>query len=431
MRVSQSYRNALLALACVFAVACAQTQRPFSPTAVQDIESPAGLNSGQPSLAVAGDRPVLSWVERLSENNHALKFSTFEGEGWSQPRTVAQGADWFVNWADFPSMAALPDGSLIAHWLVKSGPGTYAYNVNVARSSDGGLTWSSPVVPHRDATQTEHGFVSLLPWTEGRGAVVWLDGRKFQSGAQSQAGGARVVVAHAGMGSGDAGEEMTLRFAAIAADGSLSEEAELDDRVCDCCQTAAAFTSEGAVVVYRDRSAEEVRDISIIRYRDGRWTQPRTLHEDGWQISGCPVNGPAVAAEAGRVAVAWFTQAQEDRPRVQVIFSEDAGETFGPPVEVAGDDTLGRVEVVLLADGSALVGWMEIAGRRAAIKARRVRADGTSGEPFTVAETGAERASGFPRMARVGQDVVIAWTDAADKDAATHVRTALIKPGTQ
>ena len=36
---------------------------------------------------------------------------------------------------------------------------------------------------------------------------------------------------------------------------------EIDARVCDCCQTDAAMTSEGAVLIYRDRSDDEIRDL--------------------------------------------------------------------------------------------------------------------------------------------------------------------------
>jgi len=409
MRVLQFLCALLLAFAGVVISACEQSvPAPSSmgsaPITVREVESPAGRSSREPKLFAAADgQLILSWLEKIAGNRYALRFSTRSGNVWTEPRTVAEGSNWFVNWADFPSVIKLPDGALVAHWLVKSGSSTYAYDVNIACSSDEGRTWESPVVPHRDGTQTEHGFVSLLSWTSGRAAAVWLDGRKFKSQENARLDGAQVINAHHGHDS--ATNEMTLRFAAIGADGKLSEEAELDARVCDCCQTAAVLTPEGAIVVYRNRSNEEVRDISIVRYRDGRWTEPQPVHRDGWQISGCPVNGPALATEGRRVAVAWFTQAQE-RPQVKVIFSEDAGATFGQPIEMASDSTLGRVDVAMLADGSALVSWMEGTAQSAIIKVRRVRPDGSCDEPFTIAETSAARTSGFPRMARIGEEVL-------------------------
>ena len=135
----------------------------------RELPSPAGAGSGQPNLTVSPDgRAHLSWIERLGEGRFSLRFATLEKTApekyeWSSPRVIAEGSNWFVNWADFPSMIALPDGSLAAHWLVRSGTGTYAYDVNISRSFDGGKTWSKPFVPHRDGTQTEHGFVSLFP----------------------------------------------------------------------------------------------------------------------------------------------------------------------------------------------------------------------------------------------------------------------------
>jgi Neuraminidase (sialidase) len=92
-------------------------------------------------------------VEQIGDKRHALRTAARDVSGWAEARTVAQGENWFVNWADFPSVIALRDGSLAAHWLVKSGTGTYAYNVNIARSKDGGKTWSKPIVPHLDGTK--------------------------------------------------------------------------------------------------------------------------------------------------------------------------------------------------------------------------------------------------------------------------------------
>jgi len=130
---------------------------------VRELPAPAGQGSGQPNLAVAPDgRVYLSWIERLGEGRFSLRFATREGDGWSTPKVIAEGSNWFVNWADFPSMIALPDGSLAAHWLVKSGQGTYEYDVTISRSFDDGKTWSNPFVPHRDGAKAEHGFVSLF-----------------------------------------------------------------------------------------------------------------------------------------------------------------------------------------------------------------------------------------------------------------------------
>jgi hypothetical protein len=374
---------------------------------VREIKAPAAPSSSAPNLRRDADaRVYLSWVEPGSAKRFVLRFAVLEGDRWSAPRDVATGDDWFVNWADFPSVVPLGGGGLAAHWLVKNGEGTFAYSVHTARSSDGGRTWSRPFVPHRDRSETEHGFVSLVPWDGGRVGAVWLDGRNF----------AKVP------GQAEPIEEMTLRYAAVGADGSLSDEARLDARVCECCQTSAARTSEGIVVVYRDRSADEVRDIGVVRLAGGRWTEPRLVHRDGWEIEGCPVNGPSIAADGRRVAVAWYTAAG-DTPRVRVAFSADAGARFGAPVEVDDGKPMGRVDVELLADGSALTSWLERTAAGGEVRARRAYPDGRRGVAVTIARTSVDRASGFPHLVRTGDRVVFAWTEATKPSA---VRTAIL-----
>src|SRR5262245_64958969 len=83
-----------------------------------EITSPAATGSGEPNLTVASDgRVFLSWIESTDKASF-LKFASLGANNqWSGPQTIAQGDNWFVNWADFPSMIALPDGSLAAHWL--------------------------------------------------------------------------------------------------------------------------------------------------------------------------------------------------------------------------------------------------------------------------------------------------------------------------
>jgi hypothetical protein len=330
-----------------------------------------------------------------------------DGNGWSESRTIAEGENWFVNWADFPSVIALRDGSLAAHWLVKSGSGTYAYNVNISRSKDGGQTWTKAIVPHRDNTQTEHGFVSLIALSDGRLGAVWLDGRNMKNMNHDDE-------------EAPASESMTLRYAAIDTEGNLSEEAQLDERVCECCQTSAAMTSEGPIAVYRDRSQTEVRDIYFVKQQGSAWGSPKPVYTDEWGIKGCPVNGPSVAADGRRVAVAWFTGAN-DAPRVKVAFSNDAGATFGLPIEVENANAVGRADALLLPDGSALVCWMAGTVESGEIKVRRVRPDGVLSPASVIAKTDISRSSGFPRMARLGDEVHFAWTEFGKP---AHVRTA-------
>ena len=399
------------ALAALVALAACGRPRAEKPMTAREIGSPAGEGSGEPNLAVAQDGTVLlSWIERGAEGRHALRFSVLGGgDAWSPPRTIAEGENWFVNWADFPAVATLPDGTMFAHWLAKSGPGTYAYDVRVTASRDRGTTWTAPVVPHRDGTQTEHGFVSMTPWSDREMGIVWLDGRKTAGGGHGEHGGP--------------GAAMSLVHATVDAGGRLGAETILDPRVCDCCQTDAARTANGVVVVYRDRSEDEVRDMSVVRFADGRWSQPHTLAADGWQINGCPVNGPAIAAEGDKVAVAWFTAAH-DKPAVKVAFSDDAGATFGAPIAVDEGRALGRVDVAMLDGSAALVSWLEQGDAgAAAFRVRRIGADGSRGPTATAAVSTGARSSGFPRMARSGSLVVLAWRDAADPP---RVRTAVL-----
>ena len=378
-----------------------------APAAVFDsVGSPAAPGSAEPNLAVAPDgRVYMSWLEP-ADSGHALRFAVLEGTRWSAPQTIRRGRDFFVNWADFPSMEVLDGGRLAAHWLQRNGTGTYAYGVRVAQSSDGGRTWSAPVVPHRDSSQTEHGFVAM--WHEdGQLGAVWLDGRKF------------VKEGH------DAGNEMMLVSTTIDASGKLGPEVRLDERTCDCCQNAVAVTTDGPIIAYRNRSPDEIRDIYVTRRVAGTWTAGTAAHADGWKIAACPVNGPALAATGRRVALAWFTGAG-DTARVQLAFSDDAGASFGVPSRIDDGNPAGRVDVALLRDGGALVTWIErIGGDTAAVRVRRVGRDGRAGAPLTIARSSAARASGFPRMALTGSDVVFAWT-APGRPSAIRVARAAV-----
>lgn len=374
----------------------------------EEIPTPAPAGSALPNLVAGTDGSVLlSWVEVGADGESRLSFSRLIGGEWREPVEVARGDDWFVNWADFPSMIELADGTLAAHYLQRRAGAerAYHYDVRIVQSGDDGATWSSPVTPHRSSAPAEYGFVSLFPDPSGELGAVWLDGRMYDP-------------AHG------ATDEMTLRYTTIGRDGTLGSEVVIDDRICDCCQTSVAHSAEGPLVVYRDRTHGEVRDISISRLTAGRWSPGVPVHDDGWVIPACPVNGPSASADGERVAVAWFTAAG-DEPIVRFALSTDGGVTFAPPLRVDDGAPIGRVSIAFTGDGRAIVVWMERAGGdEAAIRYRILGSDRTLSAPVTLATTSATRASGFPRIVVAGNQAVFAWTETG---SAPIVRTAVLR----
>jgi hypothetical protein len=362
-----------------------------------DISVPT-QHSSVPNLFATNDHLYMSWIENLKDTTHALVFSTLKDGQWTQPTTIAQGKNWFVNWADFPSLAVFTDGkTMVAHWLQKSAKGTYDYDIQVSQSYDAGKTWSPPFLLNRDGVQAEHGFVSFEPLPNGAMFAMWLDGRKTK-------------MEHGETKDHEHHGAMTLRSAIIDAKGGLSDEMELDEKICDCCQTAAAITNKGVLVAYRNRSEEEIRDIYVLRQEKGQWLMPKPVFADNWKINGCPVNGPAVSANGKDVALAWYSAAEE-KAQVKLAFSTNDGASFGKPIRIDTGKPLGRVDVLLLDKSKALVSWMEDTNGVGEIKIVVSQSDGSKTTERVIATTGKNRKSGFPRIAKIGNTVMVAWTE--------------------
>jgi hypothetical protein len=358
-------------------------------TVWRSVDPPAAPGALAPSLKIIAGHVTLSWLEPLAEDRHRLIFSRFGDAGWTAPVEVVEGGDFFANWADLPAVTESGDGSLVAHWLAKTGEETYAYSIFLARSRDGGASWSELGQLNDDDTSTEHGFVSYVKEEDGLRAF-WLDGREMAAGG-----------------------DMTLRTAWIGE--SVSASQVLDPRVCECCSTDAVGSAAGALVVYRDRGDEETRDVTRLIGAADEWTAPAVVAADGWKLLGCPVNGPAVDAQGEQAALAWFTGADE-APRVQAALSTDGGHSFGSPVVVDPDEPAGRVDVVLDGQGGAVVSWLAVTPAGASVRLRWVSADGRQGEPIEVAITTAARASGFPRLALLGGSLYLVWVDTGPAD---------------
>jgi len=374
------------------------------------IPSPAAENSLTPRLFTsAGGQTYLSWLERKEEKTQ-FKFSKFTNGNWAEPSLISEGDNWFVNWADFPSFIE-NQGTLSAHWLQKRAAGTYDYDVRIAQSVDNGESWSESFIPHKDDIAAEHGFVTMRPLSENQNFVTWLDGRNTKSQAHD--------MKDEGHGGGGA---MTIRAGIFDTEGTMSADWELDARTCDCCQTTAAITSSGPIVAYRDRSNEEIRDIYVTKLVNDKWTTPKSVFNDNWNISGCPVNGPSLSARGKFVALAWFTAAQ-GFGEVKIAFSNNAGDTFGMPTLISRGNTNGRVGTTIMDNGNTVVSWMETNDDQADILLAVFNKEGQELIRRTIAQTAAARASGFPVISNIDNTVFMAWTETGET---SDVKTASI-----
>ena len=392
----ESPAGALLALALIGLALVDSTAAQITP----DFIGPPG--SAKPFLtATASGGLLLTWFEPGDSGRVALRIAAREGGRWSDPRTVAAGDRFFVNWADFPSAVETATGAWAVHWLERTEAKSYAYGVRLSRSLDRGITWSWPVTVHADRSAVEHGFVAMSPSPDGSVAIAWLDGRQMAS---------------------DSAGAMSLRAARIGTDGRVTNEALLDPRTCDCCQVAMARTDAGLVAAYRDRSAGEVRDIAVVRELGGRWSAPTLVHADGWVIRACPVNGPSIDALEQTVAVAWYTMAG-GRARVNLAVSSDGGLRFGRPLGIDDGRPLGRVQVRLGPAGEMVVVWLEAVADRAEWRVRVVRPGGGAGPARTLGTTERTRAAGFARAAVLGGELFVAWAEPGDDGRVVVSRT--------
>jgi hypothetical protein len=402
--------NCLIAFCVIVCAAgCERDGSPRAALEIQLLETPTPAGSGQPDLTSGPDDAVtLSWLEPGADEEIALRQSTLRAGTWSDPRTVVQGTDVFVNWADVPSVVPIAANAWVAHWS-KLKPETFgAYDVVIATSPDAGATWTAPVMLNDDGTETEHGFATLFAWDDSVG-IVWLDGRQLAAWSFDNP---------------DALLGTELRFAKLTLGGEVLETNVIDTLVCDCCQTDVALSSVGPLIIYRDRTEEEIRDV-VVRAHDGEaWQTPIALGAEGWHIEGCPVNGPAIAARDDAVAAAWFTAAG-DTPRVRFARSSDGGRTFEPALDVDTVGAFGQVDVVLLEDTTAVVTWWRRAeGNRTVLALRTVSREGALGPIATIAENAVSQPLDVPEAVATGDGLLVTWTDSEDRG---RVRAALVR----
>jgi len=394
---------------------------------VTEIDQLVGKGARLPRLVtLPNDQVLMSWVEPIGENA-ALKFAKLKDGHVVTQGEVARGTNWFLNWADFPSVMPITDNFWLSHRLVKqSGGSAYDYDVMLSLSNDAGLTWRDIGKPHYDGIGAEHGFAAIFPVGNAAG-IVWLDGRNYIK--QTHIEKSHVNKDDHATHSEKSGN-FQLRYTRIQPDGSMQAEQILDTNTCTCCWPSVAVTTAGPVAAWRGRTDGEIRDNQVAVLRNEKWSNHQALGGENWKIDGCPVNGPALSARGMKVAAAWFSAAG-DKPQVLMALSTDGGQTFSQSIEVDATNPLGRIGLIWQDDNTAVISWMAAAdsvGKHANLALRTIKLNGEMGTKMAkvkhIAQIGTGRDTGVPQMAYTQQGVLLAWTN----EEATHGIKTLIVP---
>ena len=358
---------------------------------IEEISFKYDNSNAQPSLVSNNGSLSLTWISTNEEMNSSLNLRHFKNGKWTNPQTLAIGSDWFVNWADFPTHA-ISDDKVLTSYLKKSASGKYTYDVFLNLRKLSGEKIKEDFILNTDGLKAEHGFVSIAAKDNEGFFISWLDGRYT---LEKDINGNN--------------KPMTIRFAEITNNGDIINETELDSSVCDCCQTSITYSDKGPIVVYRDRSKEEVRDIYITRNINNKWETPIPVHKDGWVIYGCPVNGPKVVSNSNNIAVSWFT-VSDGKPMVNLSFSEFYGSSFGKPIKINDHDAIGRVDTAFINDREVLISYMEGDDDGTYLRLKKVSIDGKVSEPITISNINSGRSTGVPQLEIINDEVFVIWT---------------------
>lgn len=291
--------------------------------------------------------------------------------------------------AQAPAQVAVdPDGTVYVVWsnaIPVAGRRFDASNLFIARSSDGGRTFSPQRTINSDAhgPPAGHTFHDVAVANDGTLYVSWLDSRDDANmhGASDAhdtetmatsndadhihvAGDAHDTAAMSASKESEHMHGASVRVASSRDFGRTFIEGTVVARdVCPCCRTSLAVAADGTVHVawrgiYRDSPTGEQRDITFASSRDGglTFTTPRRVHDDAWHFNGCPHAGPSLAVDSdGGLHAAWFTGGGE-APGLYYAVAGPDGE-FGPPAALVTGVGVSQVQIASGAQSGVWIAW--------------------------------------------------------------------------
>ena len=344
------------------------------------------------SAAFAADGTLYAVAK---QGEHVMLYrSADEGRRWSAPVTVNAVPETVSADGENRPKIALAGDALIITWthpLAKP----FSGEIRLARSADGGATFSAPITVHIDRSEITHRFETPLVAGDGRVYVAWIDKRDLEAAKAGKADYRGAAI-----------------YAAVSDDGgrSFRPEVRVADHSCECCRIAAARDVDGSpLLLWRHVFEPNERDHALARLNaDGTASRVGRATFDRWRVDGCPHHGPslAVAKDGTRHAV-WFNQ-KDGEGRVFYGRLADG--------RVEGQRTVGGERAahadLAVAGRRVAVAWKEFDGERTRLRAEVSGDGGQHFAPLELAEAAA--ASDQPRLLARGDDLFVFWRTEAE-----------------
>jgi hypothetical protein len=370
------------------------------------------------SVAAAGEFVAVAWAATPVNRPTAIYVAVSRDAGRSFGEPVRVATDANVGGEQPPRVVLAPATSrpggpasfdIVVVWPQKSRSGT---RLLTSRSRDGGRSFDAPVLVRGTAATGNRGWHSIAVNAAGHPVVTWLDHR---DAAAAMPGAEH----HHGVpdGDGSAAEQSAARAAASrlyvgSTDGGVPVQG-LVHSVCYCCKTALATAPNGDLMLaWRHVYAGGYRDMAFSRSSDGgrTFSTPVRVSQDGWQLAGCPEDGPALAIDhRGTSHVVWPTLVRENGRETMGLFhamSAD-GRTFSPRVRIPTHDSAFHPQLVVTTGGDLIVAWDEGSSGTRRIGMARAALDGSGGVRFRSVDT--VHAGDHPALATVPDGVLIGW----------------------
>jgi len=318
-----------------------------TPAATSRIRvSREGSEASEPAIAATADgKFLIAYVEKDADGKGDLFVRSFDAsKKLGEPARVNPEPGQVRSWyGDPPTMEVAPDGTIYVGWTSRypdTAKGTLLF---VSASRDGGATFDEPVKVHSDTAPASHGMHSLAVASDGRVIVAWLDERYLK--AETAKVGASPFLAffhHTPTPKAEAEPDAELYFS-VSSDGgqTFAQDKRIDAQVCPCCKTSLAIAADGTIYLgYRKVYPGSLRHITVISSKDGQtFGEPAAVSDDRWKLEACPVSGPALQMDNGRLAVAWYSGGEAREHGMYLTHATNAdAKTFDIPQVLDGFD---------------------------------------------------------------------------------------------